>query len=157
MLTVLETGNKGVGLALAILSSLLDSVQNLLGLRLDLLQAILSNALGLVDILVKVLLGGDLADKSLEVSGNPVIKMSRPTSTSFWDPAGSSALSSSTNDLQSIFWTSPPAAFNFFSIFSMIRLASSPPTFLTSSMTPWRSLPCRLPRNPVTPPSCLAR
>lgn len=65
MLTVLETGNEGVGLALAILSSLLDSVQNLLGLRLDLLQAILSNALGLVDILVKVFLGGDLADKGL--------------------------------------------------------------------------------------------
>lgn len=64
-LTILETGHERVGLALALLPCLLDSVKHLLGLSFDFLQAVLSNALSLVDILIKVLLGGDHADKVL--------------------------------------------------------------------------------------------
>jgi hypothetical protein len=63
--TILETRDKGVGLGFSILPSFLDPLQDLLGLVLDLFQTILTDRLGLVDILVKVLLGRDLSNKVL--------------------------------------------------------------------------------------------
>ena len=64
-LTILDTSEESVGLALSFLPCLFNLVHDSLGGILNLLQSVLSDILGFLDVLVKVIFGWELADKHL--------------------------------------------------------------------------------------------